>query len=321
MKKICVTILSIAMLFTMTGIISVAAKDSYTYVRNEDIISEIVYQDFEDLEPMEDYATSNHKPDQSDAYGFYSFVGNGSNVMVTDDKPISGDQSLRCKDTLDARKWSIYQLEFDADAYVMEFKIRIDDMPAGGKFNVKISDVNSNEKDNESPDNPILSFRNEKGEIGLYNLSDVLVSELEANKVYSMAIVCQTLSTDYFIFLNEKYVGKYEFNVEFERLSSLRFDLSGTGTVITIDDILVDGCELSNGASEATEVPTQEPTKAPTTAAATATVKPAPATSTSAPSDTEEDSGFPTWAIVAIAVSAVVVIAVVVVIVAKKKKK
>lgn len=52
MKKICVTILSIAMLFTMTGIISVAAKDSYTYVRNEDIISEIVYQDFEDLEPM-----------------------------------------------------------------------------------------------------------------------------------------------------------------------------------------------------------------------------------------------------------------------------
>lgn len=191
-----------------------------------------------------------------------------------------------------------------------------------GQFNVKISDVNSNEKDNESPDNPILSFRNEKGEIGLYNLSDVLVSELEANKVYSMAIVCQTLSTDYFIFLNEKYVGKYEFNVEFERLSSLRFDLSGTGTVITIDDILVDGCELSNGASEATEVPTQEPTKAPTTAAAaTATVKPAPATSTSAPSDTEEDSGFPTWAIVAIAVSAVVVIAVVVVIVAKKKKK
>lgn len=107
MKKICVTILSIAMLFTMTGIISVAAKDSYTYVRNEDIISEIVYQDFEDLEPMEDYATSNHKPDQSDAYGFYSFVGNGSNVMVTDDKPISGDQSLRCKDTLDARKWSV----------------------------------------------------------------------------------------------------------------------------------------------------------------------------------------------------------------------
>jgi len=65
MKKICVTILSIAMLFTMTGIISVAAKDSYTYVRNEDIISEIVYQDFEDLEPMEDYATSNHKPDHS----------------------------------------------------------------------------------------------------------------------------------------------------------------------------------------------------------------------------------------------------------------
>jgi len=329
MKKICVAILSMIMLLTVTGIMTVGAEgDTYTYERNEDILSEAVYQDFEDLEPMEDYATTKHEADVTGrVYGFFSHVSGGGSVMITNENPITGDQSIRFKDLLDARRWTIdAEAEFDADAYVLEFKIRIDDMPAGGKFAVKISDVNSKEHDNEGADGPILSIKNVDGKIGLYNLSDKLLTEVEANKVYTVAIVCETLSSDYYVFLDGKYIpdSKAKFNVEFAQLTAFRFDLSGTGTIITMDDIVADGCEVGKGSgstAEATSTPeaTEAPTKAPTSAA-TVTPKPAtPAPTNTA--DSDSDGGFPTWAIAAIAAGVVVIVAVVVVVVVKKKKK
>ncbi len=330
MKKICATILSIAMLLAVTGVMTVGAEgeETYTYERNEDIISEVIYQDFEDLDSMDDYTTKHEAAPGENLYGFFSHVSGGGSVMITNDTPIEGEQSIRFKDLLDARRWTIdQQVEFDADAYVMEFKIRLDNMASDGKFTIKLTDVNSPEKDSENSANPILSFKNVADKIGLYDLGDKLVSELEANKVYSVAVVCETLSQNYYVFLDGKFMEKAEFNVEFSALSAFRFDLSGTGTVITMDDILVDGCEIKKGGSaegtptaEATEVPTKEPSTATASGtSATPTPKPAPATSTNNPSN--EDGGFPTWAIIAIAAGAVVIIAAVVVIVVKKKKK
>ena len=165
MKKICAIIISVTMLLAAMGILTVGAEDeSYTYERYDDLLADVIYQDFEDLEAMEDYATGDFAPytiEGSGAFGFFSYCNGSSSLMVTNENPISGDQSLMIKDFLDGRKWSIDQAApFDGDAYVVEFKIRIDAMPAGGKFAFKVSDVNSPEKDSESESGPILSFKN-----------------------------------------------------------------------------------------------------------------------------------------------------------------
>ena len=328
MKKICAIIISVTMLLAAMGILTVGAEDeSYTDERYDDLLADVIYQDFEDLEAMEDYATGDFAPytiEGSGAFGFFSYCNGSSSLMVTNENPISGDQSLMIKDFLDGRKWSIDQAApFDGDAYVVEFKIRIDAMPAGGKFAFKVSDVNSPEKDSESESGPILSFKNVDGTLGLYNFADKLVAELETERVYSVAVVCETLSTDCFLFLDGEYVpdSKAEFSAEFAQPSAFRFDLRGSGTIIALDDLVADGCEVDKvGGATPTPEATEAPTESQTASSATATPKPAAATSPAADSD-RRAGGFPTWAVVLIVVGVVVIVAAVAGIVVKKKKK
>lgn len=329
MKKFCAIIVGAALLLAAMGILTVGAEDeSYTYERYEDLLADVVYQDFEDLEAMEDYATGDFNPYTiagSGAFGFFSYCNASSFLMVTNENPISGDQSLMIKDFLDGRRWTIDQAApFDGDAYVVEFKIRIDAMPADGKFTFKITDTNSPEKDNESEEGAILSFKNVDGTLGLYNFADTLVAELETERVYSVAVVCETLSTDCFLFLDGEYVpdSKAEFGVEFAQLSALRFDLRGSGAVIALDDLVADGCEVDKvGGATPTPEATETPTESQTASSATATPKPAAATSPAADSDSNTEGGFPTWAIVLIVVGVIVIIAAVAGIAVKKKKK
>ena len=103
--------------------------------------------------------------------------------MVTNENPISGDQSLMIKDFLDGRRWTIDQAApFDGDAYVVEFKIRIDAMPADGKFTFKITDTNSPEKDNESEEGAILSLKM------LTERSDFIISQIRLSQSWKQSV-------------------------------------------------------------------------------------------------------------------------------------
>ena len=344
MKKVYVAILSAALLLSMLSVLpAAAAGDSYTYKRNDDVISEVVYQDFEELDAMKDYSATPIQDELKNNYGFFSFFA--GKAMITDQDPISGKQSLMLKDSLDARRWTIdANGQVDADAYVLEVMIRVDALADGSKFAIKLSDLNSKAKDNENSENPIMYIeKNADGTIGLFNYSSKAVATLEAKKAYKIGIVCEIATKNCYLFVDDVYApdSKTEFTnfatdendtkadgseklPEFSTPGAVRFDITGTaGSIIAVDDIYFDGCELSTGSAgaTATAAPTTAPTTAPATTAPvtvapTATAK--PATPTAAPA---EDAGFPTWAIIAIAAGVVVIAAVVVVIVVKKKKK
>ena len=337
MKKICAIVLSLAMMLSVTGMLTVSAEgETYKFTKNEETMSMTYYQDFEDQEVMEDYAkTHKAEVEGGDIYGIYSFIGTGNSVMVTNDDPISGEQSVRYKDSLDARIWSIQDkgpLDSETGAYVIEFMIRVDNMPDNGQFTVKISDKNSPEKDSEGNANPILTFKKADGKLGMFNLTNKLVTNLEEKKAYTVSIVCEVETKDYYIFLDNNYVAdsKAVFNVEFSQPSAVRMDLSGTGSIITMDEFYFDGCEISTtqggSTAEPTATATATATAAPTatataTAAATATAKTTPKPATPTPAQNNNDEGFPTWGIIAIIAGVVVVAAAIVTVVMVKKKK
>ena len=335
MKKICAIVLSLAMLLSVTGMLTVSAEgESYKFTKNEETMSMTYYQDFEDVEVMEDYAkTHKAEVEGGDIYGIYSFIGTGGSVMVTDVDPISGEQSVRYKDTLDARIWSIQDkgpLDPESGAYVIEFMIRVDNLPDNGQFTFKISDKNSAEHDSEGNANPILTFKKVDQKLGIYNLTNKLVTNLEEKKAYTVSIVCEVGTENYYVFLDNNYVAdsKAAFNVEFLQPSAVRMDLSGSGSIITMDEFYFDGCEISKaegggGTSEPTATATATPTAtvaATATPTATAKITPKPATPTPVQNNNNDD-GFPTWGIVAIVAGVVVVAAAIVTVVMVKKKK
>lgn len=288
-KTVISIIVTIIVSISVLSIGVTAADEDVTYKYSPDFapLSELFYQDFEESEVNAEPITSGY-PQYANAhiYGFFSFIVDGSKVKVTDENPISGDQSLVLSDFLDARTWMIHTLTtFDSSAYSVEFKVRIDSMPEeGGRFALKITDLNSVERDNEDSGNPIIYFQTVEGKLGLYNLTNKHLADLEIGKTYSITVACDLETTDYYVFVDGEYLAdsKSEFNVEFSTLSAIRFDILGEGIQVTLDDLCMDG-GLIKKVSTATPAPTQAPTTAPTAAPTQAP--------TQAPADSEGGCG------------------------------
>lgn len=264
-----------------------AADEDATYKYSPDFapISELFYQDFEESEVNTEPITSGYPQyANSHLYGFFSFIVDGSKVKVTDENPISGDQSLVLSDFLDARTWMIHTLTtLDSSAYSVEFKVRIDSMPEeGGRFALKITDLNSVERDNEDSGNPTIYFQTVDGKLGLYNLTNERLADIEIGKTYSITVACDLETTDYYLFIDGEYLAgsKSEFNVEFSTLSAIRLDILGEGIQVTLDDLCMDGGlikKITESIPAHTQAPTAAPTQAPTTAPTQAPATEAPA--------------------------------------------
>lgn len=345
-------VLAIVIAMTFSNFICIRAEgatgDCYKYTREDTQLSQIVYEDFEDFNESSDFIAADYPKDGADyTYGLFSFLCPGTKAKLIKEDPLSDYASIVFKDFLDARTWMIHTTtEFDSAAYVMEFKLRIDDMPnTGDRFSFKITDVNSKEKDNEDPGNPIIYFANAEGKIGLYNQDNTLLKEVEKGSVYSVAVACDVGTSDYYVFIDGTYVpgSKATFNVEFAQLSAFRFDIAGEGVTVTLDDIVADGCKVekiespaeptASAGPTASAEPTDAtesllPTQGPATET-TGTTVPTGAPSTEANSSSgntsdntnteSEYSYLPT--IIAISAGVILLVALVIVIVAVIKKK
>lgn len=350
MRKICAIIVSITLLIcSFSSMASAAEEDMYTYARYDQGVSEVVYQTYEGYMPMEDYAAANTAEEAmavdytGRVYGIFSFMLTGG-AMVTDQDPISGNYSLRVKNFMDARRWTINTeapLDRDTEAYVFEFLVRFDAMPKGSRFQLKISDFLSAERDSENSNNPILYFTSDGEAIKLYNLDNKELADVEAGKTYKIAVACDIGTSDYYVFLNDAYIpgSKAVFNCTFNSVYALRFDLNGKDSVITLDDMVLDGCRIKKAGgtdpepteapateSPATEKPTAEasPTSAPTdNSSGTAAVTPSAAAPENTPADSSDSASSNTGVIIGVIIAAVVVAAgiVIAVVVSKKKKK
>ncbi len=347
MKKIAVFVLSVLLFASNIGITIFASADdrTYKYERTEAEISDVVYQDYEDYDAMEDWSKDTDVDASGRVHGFFSFMGidPDAGVFITDKEPISGDLSMQMKGRIDARRWTIdTEVPFyttDSDGYVMEFRVRFDTMPAGSSFALKISDVNSQPHDNENAENPIISFSaNDNGKVSLKNLSGTELAVLDMNKAYMVSVVCSLDTSDYYVFLDEQYIpaSHSEFNCDFSQVSAIRYDLT-SGAEITIDDILIDGCDIKTVSDEETPAPatpsedTAEPTGSDSgngsgsaNGSQTVTPKPAAATPTAA-GDVSGSGNVNIKLIIIIAIAALIVVAAVVIILvavkSKKKKK
>ena len=269
MRRFLISVIVTTIIATLVLSACVFAED-FTYKYSADFapLSEFYSQDFEEVEVSEDFVSADYPTfENGHVYGFFSFLHPGSPVKITDQNPITGTKSIVFKDFLDTRTWMIHAvIPFDSSAYAMEFSIRVDSMPEnGGRFALKITDINSAERDNEDSSNPILYIQKVEGKLGLYNLSNKLLAELEVGKAYSIVVACDLETTDYYVFLDGNYIPEShsEFNVEFAQLSAFRFDILGEGIQVTLDDLCIDGCLIKR---IATATPTPAPTQAPTTA-------------------------------------------------------
>lgn len=283
-KKVLSCAAVIAVCFSMLGGFAAFAEEApkaqYKIIYDDVFLLE---EDFENMQETEGFVSASSGDFASPIST--SFINSNTFLKVGKDEVLDSGKSLFIKDFADMRWWSLSLVPDDCLALSFNAKIS----KIGDYFSLCVTEAELvEETSNESEGGVVVRIVNSDtaGEFSLLNRDGKKAAVLKADTEYTVTVLFQLDSDEYYIFLNDEYLenGTAAFAGEVTRLTAFRFDMRGgedTGEVV-LDDVCVDTCSLKKiSGEEPTEAPTEEPTTAPTEAPANKT--------DAAPTDADKD--------------------------------